>query len=129
MKIPTNDLTLLSRPSTEAQITQNEAPAGAPESGGAGILDTMLVPMMLCIVVFWLIVVRPEKKNRKVREEMLGGLKKGDPVVTSGGIHGSVVGVKDEVVTIQVADGVRMRFSIHAVQTLVSKDTDEKESD
>jgi preprotein translocase subunit YajC len=89
----------------------------------------MLVPMMLCIVVFWLIVVRPEKKNRKVREEMLGGLKKGDPVVTSGGIHGSVVGVKDEVVTIQVADGVRMRFSIHAVQTLVSKDTDEKESD
>ncbi len=129
MKIPTNDLTLLSRPSTEAQITQNEAPAGAPESGGAGILDTMLVPMMLCIVVFWLIVVRPEKKNRKVREEMLGGLKKGDPVVTSGGIHGSVVGVKDEVVTIQVADGVRMRFSIHAVQTLVSKDTDEKEAE
>jgi preprotein translocase subunit YajC len=129
MKIPTNDLTLLSRPSIEAQITQSEDLAGAPESGGGGILDTMLVPMMLCFVVFWLIVVRPEKKNRKVREEMLGGLKKGDPVVTSGGIHGSVVSVKEEVVTIQVADGVRMRFSIHAVQTLVSKDTDEKESD
>ena len=129
MKIPTNDLTLLSRPSIEGQITQGEDPGGAPEPGGAGILDTMLVPMMMCVVVFWLIVVRPEKKNRKVREEMLGGLKKGDPVVTSGGIHGSVVGVKDEVVTIQVADGVRMRFSIHAVQTLVSKETDEKKLD
>ena len=129
MKIPTNDLTLLSRPSIEGQITQGEDPGGAPEPGGAGILDTMLVPMMMCVVVFWLIVVRPEKKNRKVREEMLGGLKKGDPVVTSGGIHGSVVGVNDEVVTIQVADGVRMRFSIHAVQTLVSKETDEKKLD
>jgi preprotein translocase subunit YajC len=129
MKITTNDLTLLSHPSFEGQISQDEGPSGAPESGGAGILDTMLVPMMLCVAVFWFIVVRPEKKNRKVREEMLGGLKKGDPVVTSGGIHGSVVGVNEEVVTIQVADGVRMRFSIHAVQTLVSKETDEKKSD
>jgi preprotein translocase subunit YajC len=87
----------------------------------------MLVPMMMCVVVFWLIVVRPEKKNRKLREEMLGGLKKGDPVVTSGGIHGAVVAVKEEVVTIQVADGVRMRFSIQSVQNLITKDTDEKE--
>lgn len=129
MKIPTKDLTLLSRPSYEGQIAQNEEPAGAPDSNQSGILDTMLVPMMMCVVVFWLIVVRPEKKNRKVREEMLGGLKKGDPVVTSGGIHGSVVAVKEEVVTIQVADGVRMRFSIHAVQSLITKETDEEESD
>ena len=88
----------------------------------------MLVPMMLCVAVFWLIVIRPEKKNRKVREEMLGGLKKGDPVVTSGGIHGTVVTVKDEVVTIQVADGVRMRFSLQSVQSLISKDADNKKA-
>ena len=88
----------------------------------------MLVPMMLCVVVFWLIVVRPEKKNRKLREEMLIGLKKGDPVVTSGGIHGTVIAVKDEIVTIQVADGVRLRISIQSVQALVENKTDEKES-
>jgi preprotein translocase subunit YajC len=128
MKFPTIDLALLSHPSQEGQSTQTEAPAGAAGSGKSGLLDTMLVPMMMCVVVFWLIVIRPEKKNRKVREEMLGALKKGDPVVTSGGIHGTVVTVKDEVVTILVADGVRLRFSIQAVQNLVEKEGAEKES-
>jgi preprotein translocase subunit YajC len=119
MKFPTIDLALLSHPSQEGQSTQTEAPAGAAGSGKSGLLDTMLVPMMMCVVVFWLIV---------IREEMLGALKKGDPVVTSGGIHGTVVTVKDEVVTILVADGVRLRFSIQAVQNLVEKEGAEKES-
>ena len=125
MKISTTSLNLLSHPIQDQQISEAEGAAGPQEQPQPGILDTMLVPMSMCIVVFWLIVIRPEKKNRKRREEMLGGLKKGDPVVTSGGIHGSVVAVKDEVVTIQVADGVRMRFAIQSVQTLITKDEDE----
>ena len=125
MKISKTSLNLLSHPVQDQQISEAEGATGPQQQQQPGILDTMLVPMSKCIVVFWLIVIRPEKKNRKRREEMLGGLKKGDPVVTSGGIHGSVIAVKDEVVTIQVADGVRMRFAIQTVQTLITKDEGE----
>ena len=125
MNITKNDLTLALRPSPELQNTESQAPDVPSKSGQGGILDTMLLPMMMCVVVFWFIVVRPEKKNRKARETMLEGLTKGDPVVTSGGIHGTVAAVKDDVVTIQVADGVRLRFSVHAVQSVETKPTAE----
>ena len=129
MKSPTTSLNLPSPLLQETQISQPQGETGAAQQEQPGILDTMLVPMTLCIVVFWLIVIRPEKKNRKRRDEMLSGLKKGDPVVTSGGIHGSVIAVKDEVVTIQVADGVRMRFAIQSVQNLITKDDSKSKDD
>ena len=128
MNISNNDLTLALSPSLELQNTESQEPSQPPESGQGGILDTMLLPMMMCVVVFWFIVVRPEKKNRKAREAMLEGLTKGDPVVTSGGIHGTVAAIKDDVVTIQVADGVRLRFSVHAVQSLETKPTAEEKA-
>jgi len=93
----------------------------------------MLVPMAGCFLVFWFIVIRPEKRQRQAREAMLNALSKGDEVITSGGIHGKVAQVKDDVVTVQVADGVRMRFSLAAVQNKVGdeepKDKDEKDSE
>ena len=134
MKAPTIELRDLSATTTLAQDTGAE---GAPSADGAnqqgpapGLFDTMLVPMAACFLVFWFIVIRPEKRQRQAREKMLQALSKGDEVITSGGIHGKVAQVKDDVVTVQVADGVRMRFSLAAVQTKVgdedTKDDDEK---
>jgi preprotein translocase subunit YajC len=104
----------------DAGAPQGSAPAGpapgqpAPQS----LLDAlggMAVPMILCVVVFWIFMIGPERKNRKKREEMLKNLKKGNEVVTTSGVYGSVVQVQDSVVTLQVADGVRMRFALSSI--------------
>ena len=129
MKAPTIDLRDLHAVTTETQETTatTGADEGGAEEGQAkpGLLDTMLVPMAGCFLVFWFLVIRPEKRQRKAREAMLSALSKGDEVITSGGIHGKVAQVKDDVVTVQVAEGVRMRFSLAAVQNKVGDDDDD----
>ena len=124
---------------TSTTLTQETATEAAPPQGGegaqqpqSGLFDTMLVPMAMCFLVFWFIVIRPEKRQRQAREAMLSALSKGDEVITSGGIHGKVAQVKDEIVTVQVADGVRMRFALSAVQAKLGDEEperDEKKSD
>lgn len=100
-----------------------DAPAGgaggqAPAAPGLFDLGGMLIPMILCFGVFWLLVLRPESKQRKKRQQMLSELKKGDRVMTTGGLYGKIVQVQDSVVTLEVADGVRMRFALTAVQSV-----------
>ena len=67
----------------------------------------MLFPLILVVVVFYLVMIGPEKKNRRRREEMLKNLKKGDRVMTSSGMFGTIAQVQDDVVTLQVADEMR----------------------
>ena len=102
----------------QADTSTPPGPAAPP-----GLLDAlggMAVPMVLCVVVFWVFMIGPERKNRKKREEMLKALKKGDEVTTTGGMYGSVVQVQEGVVTLQVADGVRMRFALSAIGNVTS---------
>ena len=104
---------------------------GAPPPP-AGPLDTFLrspFPMLILIVgVFYLLLIRPERKQRKQREELLGKLQKGDRVMTTGGLYATVAQVQDQTVTLQIADGVRARFARSAVQSVVQDDAggDEK---
>jgi len=103
------------------------APQGSAPAGGSaqqpqmpGLFDGPMVPMLLCmLVVFWFFILGPERKNRKKREEMLKALKKGDEVLTGSGVYGSVVQVHEGVVTLQVADGVRMRFAQSAITSII----------
>jgi len=107
------------------QAPVTEAPAGtdAPQSAQApSPLASWFVPMIVIFAIFYFLMIGPERKQRKRREAMLGALKKGDKVMTTGGMFGSVVGIQDDVVTLQVAEGVRMRFSRQAVQTIVSEE-------
>lgn len=89
---------------------------GKPPSGG---LSDFMLPAIIMFAVFYFVLIRPEKKNRLKRESMLGGLKKGDEVVTSSGMYASVIQIQDDIVTLQAAEGVRLRFSRAAVQTVV----------
>jgi preprotein translocase subunit YajC len=68
----------------------------------------------------------PERKNRRKREEMLAALKKGDKVMTNGGMYATIVGVQDNVVTLQIAEGVRVRFSRQAIQALAEEEPEKK---
>lgn len=98
------------------------APGGPGPATQPGLMDAisgMAVPMLLCLVVFWVFMIGPERKQRKKRDEMLKNLKKGDEVVTTSGLYGDVVQVQDGVVTLQVADGVRMRFALSSIGSVI----------
>ena len=111
-----------------AFLFQGDSAAGqaTPPAGGppppVGFDLMSLVPILGCIVVFWVFMIAPERKNRKKREEMLKALKKGDEVVTSSGLYGSIVQVHEGVVTLQVADGVRMRFALSHIGSVQSSE-------
>lgn len=97
-------------------LQDSGAPAGdTPPAAGSSWMR-MLMPMILIVVIFYVIMIGPERKQRRRREEMLSKLEKGDKVMTTGGLHGTVAQVQDQVVTLQVADGVRLRYSLSSVQ-------------
>lgn len=88
-----------------------------PAPGGNPLLGSW-VPIVAMVLIFWLVVIAPERKQRRLREEMLGALKKGDEVLTNGGMLGKVTQVQDDQVTLQVADGVRIRFLRSSITSL-----------
>ncbi len=106
------------------------APAQAPPPGGLPNLGGMLVPVIAIILIFYFLLIRPQKKQEKARTEMLKALKKGDRVVTIGGIHGIVTSVRDKGVTLKVDDAgnVRLRFSRSAINRVLTKDEEDEES-
>src|SRR5436305_14946651 len=94
-------------------------PASAPEPGMFELFKGMGVPLILCVGVFYLIILRPEQKQKKLRLSMLADMKKGDKVITNSGLYGSIVQIQDGIVTLQVADNVRMRYALPAIHTLL----------
>jgi preprotein translocase subunit YajC len=102
---------------------------GAAGSGGGGTqLVTMLVTFGLIIVVFYFLVIRPQNKKQKDAKKMLESIRKGDRVVTIGGMHGSVESVKDDAVVLKVDDNVKIRFSKSAVSQVLERRDDSGDS-
>lgn len=105
-----------------------QAAEGAPaEAAPTSPFSSMLWPLILILGIFWIVMIGPERKQRKKREEMLESLKKGDKVMLNSGLYAAVAQVQDDVVTLQVADGVRMRFNRSAVQTVLEEPADKAE--
>lgn len=102
-----------------AQETQAPGPADAPP---VSPLSNPLFPLLLVGVLFFFLMFLPERKKQKQRQKMLEALKKGDRVMTSGGLYGTVVSTTPEIVVLQVADNVRLRFSRAAVQTAIESE-------
>ena len=98
----------------ELLLQAEGAPAGGPAGGGLG---SLLVPMAAIFFIFYLLVWRPEGKKRKARQLMISNVKKGDSIVTTGGLLGKVWKVeKNEVVVIIDKDNdVKVRFAKSAV--------------
>ncbi len=73
-------------------------------SGGGGFAS--LIPLILIMVIFWVLLIRPQQKRMKEHAELIKELKKGDKVITGGGIYGRITNVKDGVAMVEIADGV-----------------------
>lgn len=87
--------------------------AFAQGAGGASPQGGLIsfVPLILIFGVFYFLLIRPQQKKAKEQQEFIRNLKKGDTVVTSGGLHGVITGLTDTVVTLEVADKVRLKVS------------------
>jgi len=97
---------------------QGAAPSGA--LGGIG----SFVPLILIFVIFYFLLIRPQQKKRKEHQAYLSDLKKGEKVITGGGIHGRITGLTDTTVTLEIADNVRIkvtRSSITGSATAIKK--------
>ena len=97
-----------------------------PEASGAsgsssGSMMTTFVTFGLIIVIFYFLIIRPQKKRDKETKNMLSAIKKGDKVVSIGGIHGTVMAVKETTVVVKVDDNTRMEFSKSAISSIVDK--------
>lgn len=98
-----------------------DAAAGAPPQGG--ILS--MLPLVLIFVVFYFLLIRPQQKKAKEQQVFLGALEKGQLVVTSGGIQGKITGLTDKVVTLEVADNVRIKVSRAYIMGAVNTSTEQ----
>ena len=103
----------------------------APSSGG--LFDSILFPMGLMLLIFFFLVIRPQQKRQKQHQEMLKSSEKGDVVVTSGGIHGKVTGVTDDVLTLEIAtlkggDRVRIKVNRSSLESVTKADAGEQKS-
>ncbi|MDX8401285.1 MAG: preprotein translocase subunit YajC [Mariprofundaceae bacterium] len=77
-----------------------------------------LVPLILIMVIFYFLLIRPQQKRLKQHRAMVESLKKGDRIITNGGIHGTITDVKDDFLKVEIADGVRIRLKRDAVASL-----------
>jgi len=92
------------------------------EGAAGGSPLSMLLPFVLIFGVFYFIVIMPAKKQQKKKDAMIAGLKKGDRIVTGGGIHGSVATVEEQSLLIKVSENTKIRISKSAVAGLVGSD-------
>lgn len=83
-------------------------------------LFSTLLPFVLMFAVFYFLLIRPQQKQQKARQAMLDGLKKGNKIITIGGIHGEIVEVKEDNLIIKIADKVEIKTTRGAVSQVIS---------
>ena len=104
--------------------------SGTTAQGGASSLISMLVMIVLMVVIFYFFLSRPQKKKDKAVKDMLDNLKVGDRICTIGGIYGTIVKIKDDVLTVEVGEQktqlVFARWAIRNVEQLsVTNDSEQ----
>ena len=87
---------------------QGAGGAGAQQGAGgfAGF-----VPLILMFVIFYFLLIRPQQKRNKEHQQMIGNLKKGDRIITNGGIYGRITGMDESTLTVEIADRVRVKLA------------------
>jgi preprotein translocase subunit YajC len=91
---------------------------GAAAPGSAGGLSSF-IPLILMFVIFYFLLIRPQQKKQKEHREMIANLKKGDRIITSGGLHGRITGLDDSTLTLEIAEKVRVKVNRGNVAGLV----------
>lgn len=98
--------------------------AGAPAKGGVDATTQMIMMFGIIFLMFYLIILRPQKREQRKQDDMRNSIRKGDKVVSIGGIHGTVTGVDttNNIVSVQVDRNVKIDFSKAAIATVTRRD-------
>ena len=100
----------------------SDAVAQTGSTAGAGGITSFL-PMILLIVVFYFLLIRPQQKRQKDHKNMVSGLAKGDEIVTMGGILGKITALDDNFLTLEIAKGTEIKVQRVSVQAMMPKGT------
>jgi preprotein translocase subunit YajC len=100
-------------------ISTAYAQAAGPAGGAAGFMQ--FVPLLLIFVVFYFLMIRPQQKKAKDHRAMLDAVRRGDRIVTNGGILGLVTKVDDRELTVEIAENVRVKVMRDMIASVVSK--------
>lgn len=103
-------------------------PAGDPAAGSASILPT-LVTFGAVFLIFYFLIIRPQNKRQKETKKMIEAVKKGDRVVTIGGIHGTVQSVKDGTVVVKVDTNTKVTMSKSAISSVTEQSRPSKKEE
>ena len=103
--------------STAYAMGQGGAGGEGPQGGGFAAL----IPIILMFVIFYFLLIRPQQKKAKTHQEMINNLKKGDRVITSGGIYGRITSLDDQSATVEIADKVRIKITRGSVASLAQE--------
>lgn len=90
-------------------------------AGAGGSMWTTFITFGVIILIFYFLIIRPQKKRDKEAKNMLAAIKKGDKIVTIGGIRGTVAVVKESTVIVKVDDNTRIEFSKNAISSVLNK--------
>ena len=102
--------------------------SGTQGSGTQG-LTGMMLPLVVFVLIFYFFIIRPQRKRQKQHDTLIGGITRGDQVVTVGGFFGTVREVRDDTFMVEIADGVKVRVLKSAVQTKRTTPAPEEKKD
>jgi preprotein translocase subunit YajC len=95
---------------------------GAPGGGGQGGSQLLsFLPIILIFVIFYFLLIRPQQKRAKEHRGLLSNLKEGDEVLTNGGIYGKITGIKDDKITVEISDKVRVKVNRGHIAGVINK--------
>jgi preprotein translocase subunit YajC len=100
------------------------APQGGSGAGGGSMVSTFVM-FGAIFLIFYFMIIRPQQKRAKEREKLLSSVEKGDKVITSGGVHGTVAGVEEKTILLQVTENVKLKIERSAISTILNKDSKE----
>jgi preprotein translocase subunit YajC len=95
------------------------------QDGGPGLMSNVILFGSI-ILIFYFMIIRPQQKRAKERQKLIDSMKKGDKVVTSGGMYGTIAGLDDKTVLVQVADNVKVKLDRGSIATIISESEPEK---
>jgi len=101
------------------------APQGADGAATSNPLMTFL-PFVAIIAIFYFLIIRPQNKKQKETQRMLSALKKGDKIVTIGGLHGTIQTVKEQTVIVKVDEDTKLEFNRSAISTILTAAKEDK---
>ncbi len=102
-------------------ISSAHAQEATAIAGGSGDFITSILPLILMLGVFYFLLIRPQQKKQTAHKQMVAALRKGDKIVSSGGIYGTIYKVEEELVHVDIAENTRIKLDRSSVAVIVTK--------